>query len=277
MGEVFLAGREPLPDMREFWQSWFQYLLAQSGDQAARLLEESLAWQNRDSQAEVARKYASTHPSLYLHLISALNREKDYEEALSMGKEALSLAPVQFRIRSQIALETAQAAMMLGKRSYGEECWFEAFRSDSTAVNYLRLLEANESGENFLQQAAEHWRSCKKSEKAYGEMIPQELREHILTSDEKKFLELLDGKFAATINWCAKDKEGVGWSGSFIKDAVSIFLLLLYQEDTPQIALDGFLGELCSSTHFKAEDYFKGMGVQKAGETPQCLPPPWER
>lgn len=58
---------------------------------------------------------------------------------LSIGLEALDKIPVTYIIRSEIALLTAEYAVKMNESATAEFCWIEAFRSDTSVVNYLRI------------------------------------------------------------------------------------------------------------------------------------------
>ena len=66
--------------------------------------------------------------------------KKDDNARLEIGLEALHNMDSNKTARSDIALETTEAALRLGDGKCAENCHIEAFRSDSTAVNFLRAL-----------------------------------------------------------------------------------------------------------------------------------------
>ena len=66
--------------------------------------------------------------------------KKDDNARLEIGLEALHNMDSNKTARSDIALETTEAALRLGDGKCVEDCRIEAFRSDSTAVNFLRAL-----------------------------------------------------------------------------------------------------------------------------------------
>ena len=87
---------------------------------------------------ENARNFAKPHPSLYLSYLKK-NNTQNAKFLWSVGCEALAEIPVSYVIRAQIALLTAGYANQLQQREKAEWCWLEAFRSDTSVVNYMRL------------------------------------------------------------------------------------------------------------------------------------------
>ena len=121
-------------------------------------------------------------------LDSDLNEEWDAERC-AIGSEALSAIDIMFTVRSSIALQTAESALRLGDTAFAGYCYTEAFRSDSTAVNYLRALlnspdykaalsELQTIASGFHEQDAE---SCQKK--------------NALHDDTRRLIRFLNGEF----------------------------------------------------------------------------------
>lgn len=134
---------------------------------------------DEDAQIENARKYVADHPSLYKQLLEmklasveepdsggrvnssegvdsgkgvAFGEEADSsenEKMLRLGMEALDKIPHSYVIRSEIALLTAEYACKLQDKAAMETCWLEAFRSDSTVTNYLRVKLQTENWKKY--------------------------------------------------------------------------------------------------------------------------------
>lgn len=133
-------GNEELPEVDAFLPLWIERLGCQNGKLADELLQEALSLIGDNAfLLENARKYADAHPNLYLQL---LEKNLDTDEAshmLDVGMEALARIPDKYRVRAKIALLTAVYAERTEATEEQERCWLEAFRSDTTVVNYLRL------------------------------------------------------------------------------------------------------------------------------------------
>jgi len=61
-----------------------------------------------------------------------------------IGKETLDRIESDLKIRGEIALKTAQASSCLNDREFMKKCWYEAYYSNSTIPNYLRLFTDGE-------------------------------------------------------------------------------------------------------------------------------------
>ena len=136
--ELMQRAPTELPDFDAFLQEWILYLQTKDEAAAKDYLDEALKLQADSASAlETARQSVTLHPELYLR---ALTMQKDDNARLEIGLEALHNIESNKTVRSEIALETAEAALRLGDGKCAENCRIEAFRSDSTVVNFLRAL-----------------------------------------------------------------------------------------------------------------------------------------
>ncbi len=67
------------------------------------------------------------------------------ETELSQGNNILNVLFIGCVEFSEIALKTSLAAYHIGDEEFMQECWYEAYDSDTTVVNYLRLFTAKNS------------------------------------------------------------------------------------------------------------------------------------
>lgn len=167
--DIMQMGNSDLPDFDEFLGMWIEYLGRQRGRSAERLLKEAQSMLKDDNiLLENARKYVKEYPSLYKQILEIKLNTEENGKMFLVGMEALESIPISYVIRSDIALLTAEYAMRMGKQKDAEKCWVEAFRSDSTVMNYwrIRLLSGNwkeyrdevQAMTNlFLQELLELW------------------------------------------------------------------------------------------------------------------------
>ena len=88
---------------------------------------------------ENARKYVNEHPELYLQILKMKAASGMDDRMLEIGLEAIDAIPSKLLIRSTISLWTACYAHKLCRFDIREKCWLEAFRSDPSVINYLRI------------------------------------------------------------------------------------------------------------------------------------------
>ncbi len=139
--EMFSVGREELRDTDLFLQSWIDLLMHQSGGVAARLFKEGLLYyKGTEGLLEMARLGYKEHPSAYLAVLLEYEKEHSYGKLQEIAKEALDRIESDLKIRGEIAIKAAQASHCIDDSKFMKKCWYEAFYSDSSISNYLRLF-----------------------------------------------------------------------------------------------------------------------------------------
>lgn len=93
-------------------------------------------------------KFYGEHPEIYLEILEKKDQCNN-EEKLAIGLEAMARIPKYLTIRSSIPLMTAYYAGVLNKLETKDKCWLEAFRSDTTVVNYMRIMFMTENPEKY--------------------------------------------------------------------------------------------------------------------------------
>lgn len=251
-------GKEELAGLPEFWDSWIKLLTAEKGDLQARLLKEAvLHARGAQGMPAAARLACETHPSLYVEALESFEAQHDYGRQLEAGREALEKIGKQYVVRGEAALLTAEAALRLGDEAYAENCWLEAFRSDSTPVNYLRIMAESREPEAFLEPAGEIIRSLKTAgQYVYGE--PRELALNELPGARREILAFLNGDFEEAMDKCCHVKQALGWTGKFVKPGIALFLLLLQGSGEWQQGCRAMAGDVQGYIDFKADKYCKG-------------------
>ncbi len=262
------VGREELEGQETFWRSWIRLLADKPGDTAGRYLEEAVLFQcTREEMIEAAHKAASLHPGLYLAVVEKL-AENDAACALDTGRTALNEIDETYKIRGSIALAAAEAALKTGERKLAEQCWLEAFRSDTTAVNYLRIAAECEEPELYRKELMQAIHSCQAfsndscgQNSDYGNRFDsyREMSRNFMDERGGFLLCFLSGDFDAAMEECAKVKKGLGWTGHVVQCGIPLFLLLLLQSGTLPVGCREQLGTLAFEMGFRKEDYEKGL------------------
>lgn len=222
--EMLRMGREELQDIEQFWQDWIELLSEKSGDLEARLLSEAvLIYQGPEGILHMARQNADKHPSLYLSALEEFEKNHDYEKMEAAGAEAIDKLKVNLRIRGQIALKAAFAASCLGETEKTKAYWLEAYRSDSTVQNYLRLFAEKDCA---LTQGMEAKELFKSREKATNYICrDEEQRENIMDNRTWLTLNFFAGDFVKVKAACKNPASSLGWTGTFMEAGITLFLL----------------------------------------------------
>ncbi len=259
--EILTMGKKDLPDSARFVKEWITFLLNKPGDTAAELLRDAVfCQQNLDEMMETAQTGARCHPSLVVDVLKAFRDRQEFARQLTLGREALEVVEKRYLVRSQIALLTAQAALKTENLDLAEICWQKAFESDTNLVNYLRIAAESRDGRAYREKAVQVVESVPfQKEMVYGREINRELAVNYLTKNRKTAIQFFMGDFDGAMKCCKEMKEGLGWSGEFIKGGIPLFLLLLLCTDTLGEGGSYAAGDVACYLGFRAEEYEKGM------------------
>ena len=146
-----------------------------------------------------------------------------------IGKEALDILDKDLKLRGEIALKTSQASRCAGDFEYMRECWYEAFYSDSTIANYLRIFADKEATIKYKETAEKRIEKLTMTDRHYFSKSSETDKDNIYEIDYK-LLYFFSGHFSEVKNWCMKQKSPLGWSGKFIGYGVNAMLLYLYAD-----------------------------------------------
>ncbi len=259
--EILTMGKKDLPDSARFVKEWITFLMNKPGDTAAELLRDAVfCQQNLDEMMETAQTGARCHPSLVVDVLKAFRDRQEFARQLTLGREALEVVEKRYLVRSQIALLTAQAALKTENLDLAEICWQKAFESDTNLVNYLRIAAESRDGRAYREKAVQVVESVPfQKEMVYGREINRELAVNYLTKNRKTAIQFFMGDFDGAMKCCKEMKEGLGWSGEFIKGGIPLFLLLLLRTDTLGEGGSYAAGDAACYLGFRAEEYEKGM------------------
>jgi len=154
--DIVSTGREKVKDFDGFLHQWIKLLLDKTGEVATRLLKEAIInYKGNEGLIQFAREKQGLRPSLYLESINELEKSTEYEKITEIGIEALEKINPILKIRSKIALKTAQASFFAGKPELMHQCWYQAFVSDTTVPNFLRLFVNEKVAADYKETALE--------------------------------------------------------------------------------------------------------------------------
>lgn len=260
--DIFSIGREELRDTDMFFESWVDFLRGQMGETAARLLKEGiLYYKGVDGLAEMARKEYVNHPSAYLAVLLEYEKTHDYLKMKEIGKEALDKLDRNLKLRGEIAIKTAQAAWCVNDLELMRGCWYEAFYSDSTVPNYLRLFTDSEATRVYRALANNRIEELRITEYSHTDER-SEADENTVNEMEYKLLHFFSGNFDKVKHWCLEKKDPLGWSGHFVGCGVVLMLLYLYAGSDAGRACKAVAAEASDLVHF---DDVKNLVFMKEG------------
>lgn len=271
---IIQHGDEELPELEDFLPLWITCLGDKTGHDADRLFLEAVGLLNDVSLAvQYAEKYAAFHPGLYLDILEN-GRSATANDMVSIGIEAMKTIPKKYVMRSAVALKTADYVIAAdGKQSLLGECCFAAYESDTSALNYLRVLLNGCENENIREELQKVFVkfSVQKSGDSFGtyesSSSHSERRENRPDSNMVLLLRFLDGQFADVLDKGLNKQEALGWTGSFMKQGIALYLLYLYEGKWNGKGIAAMAEIAKSAMRFSAEEYRKGTcGLEGIGE-----------
>lgn len=229
-------GDKELPEFQEFLKSWIAFLGNQTGENADRLFLEAVGLCNDTQTAcQYAKQFATVHLALYLAL---LEQKEDFfpDDMVMLGEDALTQVPRQYTIRGKIALKTAE--YKIAKKEDLEslkKCYLAAYESDTNAVNYLRALLngfEHEQERHKLHKILETFPVSKNSSwESWRNGFNSERTENKPSKNMLLYLKILDGQFDAVFTKEFNQRKALGWSDTFLKQGIAVFLLAMHEGD----------------------------------------------
>lgn len=237
--EQLMQQGDGLPEFDQFLTAWISYLGIQTGRRSQKLLNEAMELADDDHcLLENARRYADQHPGLYEKYIKSQMRETSASreaELYAVGQEALQRIDKKYVVRSRIALLMLRMAMDLNREAEQDDCMLEAFRSDSTAANYMRVRLTCHDASKYLGKLSGICRGFYMENK-WSDMPGEkgELTENVVDKTMAFMFAFLEGDFDIVLAEGMNVKRPLGWSGSFMKCGLASFLLLLLESEELQ-------------------------------------------
>ena len=256
------AGKE-LPGIADFLKSWVAYLGEIKGELSRRLFEEAaLLRDDREAALRVASDYAETHPGLYERILLMERETGSAESLFTLGQEALAKLRPNLIVRSRIALLTAENALRMDNPNAAEQCWLEAFRSNPVPLNYLRLCTESRDFSRFRDEARNIYRTgAEQNPRDYTlwNAEKDELSESGMSKRDLHTLNFLDGEFQTVLNEGMNVNSPLGWSSTFMKRGITLFLLYLYRGERLESGLRYLCGKMTAGMPFSWQEYAKGL------------------
>lgn len=264
---IMQMGNHDLPEFREFLPLWINCLGDRTGLGVRELLQEAQAMVEDDYQRlDMVRKFVGKHPELYKQMLEDGFAGGENERLFQIGMEALEKIPDSYVIRSEIALLTAEYAYRMNENAASEYCWLEAFRSDTTVVNYMRMRFIAEDWSQYKEQVKQIYNDVyertKRRSGEYCSYYDANLQiENSLHNKAYCAILFLEEDFDGVMKQGMGKTEALGWSSTFMKEGLAFFLLLLFNGAVLPKGLRSMLVYAASACNFHVEAYLKGTGV----------------
>lgn len=268
---ILQTGNHDLPQFHEFLPLWIDYLGQQNSFGVRKLLEEAQSMvSDEDQLLDTARKFTDKHPELYLQFLQRGLQGSNNEKMFQVGQEALERIPVAFMIRSEIALLTAEYACRMEDNAAAEYCWKEAFRSDTSVTNYMRIRFLSRKWEDHAEEIRDIYEKVySSSPKRPGTVVSycnvESQAQNYLHKNQYCMLLFFDQEFDLVCKIGMNAKQPLGWSSTFMKEGLAAFMLLLFEDNDLPKGLSSMRGAVQFVCSFQAEQFFKGTG-QKSDE-----------
>lgn len=265
--DLMQMGSYDLPEFKEFLPLWIDYLGKQTGWGVKKLLQEAQTMIEDDDQLlDIARQFVDQHPELYKQILEKGSAAGEHDRLFQIGMEALEKIPDSYVIRSEIALLTAEYACRMKKSAAAEDCWLEAFRSDTSVVNYMKIRFMTKDWSRYKKQVMQIYREVYERTKTRGKEYSisydaDAQRKNSLNHIAYCAILFLDEDFDSVIKYGMGEKKALGWSSTFMKEGLALFLLLLFNGDVLPKGLEAMLAKVVSACGFHGKAYFNGTGV----------------
>lgn len=279
MESLMQMGNGELPGFDAFLKSWIAFLGKRTSGRAGRLLNEAQSLLSDDAaMLENARTYAKEHPSLFLQYLESGGNHRNTGKAdengqdqartmLTIGKEALEQIPTDYKIRSRIALRVADYANCLQDVEAAEQCWLEAFRSDSSIVNYMRLRFEVLDWKRYQNEVRTIIEAqFQKTKQKRAEFVAGECQSNELSRYDYCILMFFEQEFERMRKTGMTTSAALGWSGTFMKQGIALMLLLLYRGNALPVGLQGMQDRVIANCQFRAEEYAQGLEMTEGDD-----------
>lgn len=246
--DVLQNGQEELDLFEEFLDLWIEYLDSQQGRHTDRLIQEAQSlMNNEEKELENARKYADRYPALYEQYLKNSYKTGEDLKFFEIGWKALAEVSADSKVRSRIALLTAEYAWRIYKADEAEQCWVEAFRSEKEPVNYFRVYIESRDYSRYEKEISEICASMNRTE-----------------NEDYYTILFLNGRFKEVLMSGMNTGKPLGWSFTFMKKGLRLFLLYLYRgNDELPIGLRHMCKDVVSDLAFSEKRYCRGLRDSK--------------
>lgn len=256
---------ELLPQFDVFLPMWVGYLGAQKSKSAEKLLREAQSMiQDESCLLENARKYVTEHPSLYQQFLEIKLNSDESDSMFQIGIEAMEKIPTSYLVRSEIALLTAEYAVKLNDPEKMEKCWIEAFRSETTMVNYMRIRICSNNWKQWEQELKfiieQIYQETNNRDKSPSYDMNAE-RENYLYREGYCTMLFFEEQFERMCSVGMNEKNALGWSSTFMKQGLAFMFLLLFQGEKFPEGMKAMQGRVKSACEITSDKFYRGTEI----------------
>ena len=261
-----------LKGFRDFLEEWISALTETRSLKRIPLYEEAIAMlPSVERQISCVREHEDLYPEGHLLLLGREDIPK--RTRFEVGMEGVSRIGRQYRIRAEIALKTASLAISLGEKPDTlEALWMNAFESDTNGENCLRILVNARDRVAASGQMNEILRNLPPAtDQGYGwkESEPEKNRPN---RNVRLAVRFLLGDFEGVLRDGLSETINLGWSRTFMKQGIALFLSAFCPKDDQAVAVRGLLREAEAAVGFKVETYRRGMDPNSAIPDSELFP-----
>lgn len=214
--DSFKLGTENLKDLDNFYLEWINFLSGIKGDIEYRLLREALIYTDYIGYEKYVNQITKNQPEIYIDIFNFLQEKNKISELISLGNKVLKTIDNNLKIGSDIALYLANIDT---KNKEGYVC--KAFIFNTNVLNLLRIINNGyyEKHKDDIKSKI-IYTNTKESEET-----------NIIDKETYYLLQFFLGNFELFFNESIKHKKLLGWTNSFEKTAVYLWLLLLNENN----------------------------------------------
>ena len=259
-------GDEGLPDFDEFLPDWITYLGERTEDESDCLIGEAVDLLNDISYAvRYAENFAAVHPRLFMNILG--NSEYAAKnDMVSIGIKAMEKIPKKYIMRSRVALKTAECVIAAGgDKVLLEKCYFAAYESDTTALNYLRALLNGYNSEEKREELRKVFMKFHASVDNIGFRMRDYEHSYVYPRFEREenrpdsfqvlVLRFLDGQFEYVLVKGLNQSKALGWTGTFMKQGIALYLLYLHKGSWSGKGIAAMVDRVKEEMRFSVEEY----------------------
>ena len=161
------------------------------------------------------KKFAINHPNIFIDILNFLEERKNIDEIITIGNQVLYLIDNNLLIRSDISLFISKYDL-----NNKEKYIIEAFKSNSNIPNLLRIINNDyyKKNKNLIDKITLD--NNKYDYKDYSIY-------NIIDKEKYYLIKLFTGDYEEFYKECIKYNSSLGWSNTFIDNAVKLWLLIL--------------------------------------------------
>lgn len=229
--DSFKLGTEQLINLDDFFVEWINFLSQIKGDIEYRLLKEALIYTDYIGYERYISGFTKNQPKIFIDIFNHLEKENRTNELIDLGNKVLKTINSKLRIGSDIALYLANIDI-----ENKEKYICQAFMFNTNILNLLRIINNGyyKKNENDVKSKLVYANDKKNAEL------------NIIDKETYYFLQFFLGNFEEFYSESIKHKELLGWTNSFKKTSVYLWLLLLNENNEKTKSYSKLLSDIFS-------------------------------